>query len=958
MTRPNRRSECNIGLSHLRNAISAGQPIRLKIISPSDAEKDLFVQLQWSDHWIEYELIKALGQMPEIVVTDHQPNAVLHLFGFPTPLDPRIYTMGWIYGHPDLLTDFELAQYDHLFCYSDRFLKELNRRGYQAELMIGATAKQPRHDVKLRYHATFVGNARPQGGGRPAVDALLESGESFLVWGHGWKGRLPQKNFAGEYYDFGRLEELYAASEFSLNDHHPDMRRWGFVSFRLYDILGSGGFAVSDRNDGISEIFGDSVPQFSDGRDLQEIFAHFRAHPEERERLRQEGMQAALSHTWQKRAEQIRQHFLRISQPQSEVVDITAANSSMLEDSPTGHRATTFEQGSKPWRLFYVDWFAPENQSVYWLNAFRKYADVEVFYLRADANELENKIRSFDPDHIHLGNVVRQSLLSTDLFRQIKARTGCAITAFSSDAAFSGYLMDLARVADRIYITNSTHVKLNAEKELKNFSYLPCPTDPEVFRPHNAHNAEKIHDLLFIGNNNNQSRLDLLERLSEWFNLAVAGHGWEGTGLKSLPAVYGEDFSRLCAQSRISLGLISDEWQHLEGYFTSRLTNTLACGAFLIQRYTPGLEKIFTHGQHLVWFKTQDELSDLIRAYLPNDQERQVIAEQGRKEVLGKYTFDQQVALILEDVKAKRRIRQSTQFPGDIGISGKTATRMPENAPQIILSREQLPNEFFQPVFIVGFHHSGTRLLAQLLRQFGVFQVVDRPTYEWGYIQNLNTTILPGWNDPRAVREFDAELGSHQISLEDVFYLLSRNGYQDGQSWAHKDPRTCATLPAWLKVFPQARVVHIIRDPLDVLGTISDEYSIFTPGGEIPQRALPFWAELWRSYIDKVLACAPQVRNFAEMRFEDMYNRPLQELERITRALDLRNGKPVDTSGIQPGKIGIHKKWIADGKLDPDEVERLRTSLADYRKKYAYSETFEAISPPMPGISVEATLAV
>jgi len=206
--------------------------------------------------------------------------------------------------------------------------------------MLGATGKKPLHDVNLRYPATFVGNARPRGGGRLAVEALLETGEPFLVWGHGWQGRLPQKKFGGEYFDYGKLEELYAASEFSLNDHHPDMRRWGFVSFRLYDILASGGFAVSDRSDGIAEIFGDSIPQFSDGKELREIFSHYHAHPEERERLIKQGMKAALSHTWEKRAEQIRQHLLSVADPSTPSVAAPGRRSSAVDLSAVEMPAT------------------------------------------------------------------------------------------------------------------------------------------------------------------------------------------------------------------------------------------------------------------------------------------------------------------------------------------------------------------------------------------------------------------------------------------------------------------------------------------------------------------------------------------------------------------------------------------------------------------------------------------
>jgi len=300
-------------LLRLRQARSSGQPIRLRIISPSDAEKNQFSQLQWSDYWIKYELIKALGQMPDLFITEFQPHVELHLLGFPTQIDPRIYTMAWIYGHPDLVTEIELMQYDHLFCYSSLFQKELQRRGYESELMIGATSKTPAPFREVRYPATFVGNARKGGSGRPAVEALLESQEHFLVWGKGWDTKLSKKNLAGSYFDYAQLGELYAGSEFVLNDHHPDMARWGFVSFRLYDALASGGFVISDRNPGIEGIFGGSVPQFSTAQELKDIFAYFRAHPDKKEQLQDQGMRIAWSHNWEARAKQLRRHLLAVA---------------------------------------------------------------------------------------------------------------------------------------------------------------------------------------------------------------------------------------------------------------------------------------------------------------------------------------------------------------------------------------------------------------------------------------------------------------------------------------------------------------------------------------------------------------------------------------------------------------------------------------------------------------------
>lgn len=671
----------DVRILRLRQARVSGQPIRLRIISPSDAEKDLYSQLQWSDYWIKYELIKALGQLPDLCLTDYQPHAVLHLFGFPAQLDPRIYTMGWIYGHPDMLTDLELLHYDHLFCYSSLFQKELQRRGYSSELMIGATGKLPATVQKARYPATFVGNARAGGGSRPAVDALLESGEDFRVWGKGWEGKLSRKNLAGSYFDYAQLNELYASSEFVLNDHHPDMARWGFVSFRIYDALASGGFVVSDRNPGIKEIFSDTVPQFSGGQELREILTYFRAHPQEKERLRKQGMRIALSHAWESRAAQIYWHLMWVADPalkqfkgqilRSALVSPAAqkrweAIHQCLQDRMVmGAAGATKSEASEPLnggdllvgrpKVLYLDLFRPENSNLYWLRAFKRLAEVDTFDIRENFAELKDRIRVFHPDHIHLGGSVKHGMVKPELLQEMKDLLGCSISVFYGDAAYSDYHAELSRVVDRIYITNKTHIQINSEKGLGNFSYLPCPTDPEVFK---AVPAEKTYDLLFIGNNNNDSRLDLLKRLGEKFNLAVAGANWEETGLQALPSAYGEHFSGVCAKAKILLGLVGDEWKHLEAYFSNRLVNVLATGSFLIQTYTPGLEEVFTNREHLVWYQNEAELFDLIGYYVHNDSERRKIARAGQEKVLDQYTYERQVARILEETGVGRAERR------------------------------------------------------------------------------------------------------------------------------------------------------------------------------------------------------------------------------------------------------------------------------------------------------------
>jgi len=82
------------------------------------------------------------------------------------------------------------------------------------------------------------------------------------------------------------------------------MAREGFLTPRIFDILASGGFCISDKNSGINEIFGDSVPQYESPEHLRELIDFYINHPDERLKLMEKGRKIALSHTWQKRAEQ------------------------------------------------------------------------------------------------------------------------------------------------------------------------------------------------------------------------------------------------------------------------------------------------------------------------------------------------------------------------------------------------------------------------------------------------------------------------------------------------------------------------------------------------------------------------------------------------------------------------------------------------------------------------------
>jgi len=277
---------------------------RVAILAHSDLECNLFRRLQWGDYWAQYELTKALGELGYLV-TNLDPDVVIHLFGTSIELPPRAFKIIWIHSHPERITPEILSQYDRISCASSQFTQKIRDMGFDAEWAPAASALRPSAN-EIKYDIVFVGNARMDGV-RQIIQDLGDTPYNLKVWGKGWDKVLPARHFGGRYVDYPSLGQLYSSALISLNDHWPEMAREGFVSNRPFDILASGGFCISDANPGINELFGDAVPQYHSAAHLRELVDYYINNPEARRERMQQGRSVALSHTWQKRAQQ----FLR-----------------------------------------------------------------------------------------------------------------------------------------------------------------------------------------------------------------------------------------------------------------------------------------------------------------------------------------------------------------------------------------------------------------------------------------------------------------------------------------------------------------------------------------------------------------------------------------------------------------------------------------------------------------------
>lgn len=100
-----------------------------------------------------------------------------------------------------------------------------------------------------------------------------------------------------------RTATYYRSAFISLCHHRADLT--GFAESlnpRCYEVPACGGFLLSDVRAELFDIFGDSVPTYTDSASLEALIRYFMAHPQERDILAERQRAAIAAHTWPERA--------------------------------------------------------------------------------------------------------------------------------------------------------------------------------------------------------------------------------------------------------------------------------------------------------------------------------------------------------------------------------------------------------------------------------------------------------------------------------------------------------------------------------------------------------------------------------------------------------------------------------------------------------------------------------
>jgi len=158
--------------------------------------------------------------------------------------------------------------------------------------------------------------------------------------------------------------------------------------------------------------------------------------------------------------------------------------------------------------------------------------------------------------------------------------------------------------------------------------------------------------------------------------------------------------------------------------------------------------------------------------------------------------------------------------------------------------------------------------------------------------------------------------------------LIAR--FADRQPWGWKDPRNSLTLPFWLRLIPDLRVVVCVRNPIEAA------WSLHGRDGS----SIAFGLELWRRYYEQLLNTVPAERRVVTQ-YASYFSDPLAEMRRVLNRLALH---PSDATivraratightlwhqhapdadllqaGVSPEIIGLYNRLVLEAEVyDPD----------------------------------------
>jgi len=249
------------------------------------------------------------------------------------------------------------------------------------------------------------------------------------------------------------------------------------------------------------------------------------------------------------------------------------------------------------------------------------------------------------------------------------------------------------------------------------------------------------------------------------------------------------------------------------------------------------------------------------------------------------------------------------------------------------------------PIFITGVYRSGTTIVSRMLDAHPLLDVAyDSVNYYRWYIKkntkpNEFRKIVSDTAE-RLLNRYDKKIDVDRIidnikkietpKHENIYSAIMEDYFSySGKRWGEKTLMEWTNIPLFLSMFPKGKIIHIIRDPRDVMAS----YKKMT-------------IEKGDRYLDSVFACMHSMNaahnykkvlstsRYYALSYESLLESPKNELVRLCDFLEidysedmLDENKYIDLKGFKFTK-GTHTSFPDDDNRSP--TGRWKEHLKDY----------------------------
>lgn len=263
-----------------------------------------------------------------------------------------------------------------------------------------------------------------------------------------------------------------------------------------------------------------------------------------------------------------------------------------------------------------------------------------------------------------------------------------------------------------------------------------------------------------------------------------------------------------------------------------------------------------------------------------------------------------------------------------------------------------MPATAHPPTFILGCVRSGTTLLRNMLRQHpGAVCPEETQYYRWGHPfgtdqfvqQTMRSRLLARHRALDGIDEgvfqagyAEARTRADLMRRHMALYGAACGG--EGVVWFDKSPQNVYGIPLILHDFPDARFVHIVRSPLNVVASLLEGVVVSVPDTVAA-------ANYWFEAVAILNTLKPLLGDrLLEVRYEALTEGPAEVLGQVLRHMGL------DTAALEPDGRRVHRERDRHRVvLQARDYETIQEVCGRWAEEYGYD-----LTPPVPAEAVAA----